>query len=209
MKAINKKGMTNLELMTLLALIIVLGAILLSAFAKNGSKQKYDVLIKNTNNLASTLIKFNNQYPEYSNDVYLAYAIKENASQEFLNPFGGDKYCDKYESKLETLNGKKYVTLKCGEYIVYKHQIGTSSYKIYKVGSWELTALDGENETLRLYNYYKNGKLALSDYKPISEFLIEYNKNEGKKIYRIDMLTDVELITKVVYRNRKLVKEIS
>lgn len=206
----NNKGMGRTELITVLAFILVIIAVCLGIFFNAHSKHKYNMFVKNANNLSSILSQFRDAYPVYGDTIYLKDAIDENATKEIANPFSSEKYCDSYETKLEIINDNRYLTFKCGDYVIYKHQPGTGVYQIYKVGSWSEKIPETSVESMFVYNYYNdNGFLVFNEYLQLPEFLENYNENEGTNIYKLSDITSNNVVAKSVYRSRSLVKEIS
>ena len=206
----NNKGIGTVELITMLGFILVILAIGLGMFFNNNDSHKFDVFIKNASSTFVALSQFRDTYPKYGNIVYLKEAIDNDSMKEIKNPFSEGKYCDLYETKLEVINNTRYITLKCGDYIIYRYKPNNGPYQIYKVGSWVENITDDGIESGFVYNYYDNNKnLVFDEYLQLPEFLENYNNNEGTNIHNINDISNDKLVSKVVYRSRTLVKEIS
>ena len=105
---------------------------------------------------------------------------------------------------------ERYVTLKCGEYIIYEQNVNSDEYDIYKVSDWQEDIDDIEFiQSTKLYNYKNSdGNMALSNFVTSRELIDLYNKNEQKDIKDLKEvdLSNVSIITKTYYRTKKLAK---
>ncbi len=211
MKTINNKGKINLEFITILAFILVIIAVVGFFASLNNYSRKYDVLRQNARDFASKVAMFRNEYSNYHKEIYLKDLVAVNYIKAFKNPFNGDKNCDLYESKVFFASDKeRYVTLKCGEYIIYEQNVNSDEYDIYKVSDWQEDIDDIEFiQSTKLYNYKNSdGNMALSNFVTSRELIDLYNKNEQKDIKDLKEvdLSNVSIITKTYYRTKKLAK---
>jgi len=211
MKMKNNRGLVVPELMAILAFIAIILAVGSYFAFKGGDSRKYDVFIQHARDFSSKVASYRNEYIKYYDEIYLYDLVSDNYIQPFKNPFRGGGNCDLYESKVVTkLNGERYVTLKCGDYLIDSQKASDNSYKVYKVSNWKETMGNAEMmESSKLYNYEKDGKLVLKDYVILKEFISLYNENENKNITTLDDidLNKHNILTKTFYRTKELVKE--
>lgn len=137
---------------------------------------------------------------------YLFYLDKNGFIGNVTSPFSGSK-CDKYESYVNIHSPKK-VSLKCDEYLLE----GTyqDSYTIYEVSEWQDEKETGDAEIM--YNYKKDGKEVNEEYLQEGAFVQIYNEQEGKAYKAVSEIyenvpSNIEIISKVFYRDKKIVKE--
>lgn len=192
------------------AILIVIVVVVICVFFYAAPKQKYNLFVSHANNLWLELTQFRDAYPGYGDIVYLKDAIAEGEINYIINPFSTGEYCDPYETKLEVRNYDRYLTFKCGDYVIYKSNHDGVTLQMYKVDSWSEEMTDSDTETTFVYNYYDDdGILVLDEYLHLPNFIEAYNQNEGTNIINIKGIPSSVIDTKVVYRSRHLIKEIS
>ena len=206
MRRINNKGFNKTEFMIILCVLSILIALAVKVALDN---------TKNYGSFKTIANKFANAVAQYKDktaiqkDEYSLYEIEEKGYiEELTNPIGSET-CDKYESFVSIKNNnKKEITLVCGENIL--EGIQGDSYKIYEVSSWSDTREKDYNDGELLYNYKENGKEVLSSYVPRKSFIALFEERTGKKITDIQSIKSYgkELLNKVAYREKKLIKEI-
>lgn len=208
MKKINNKGFGKIEFMTILGLIAVLIAL--------GSKLAVDTG-KNYSGFKSTATSFLNavalykdMYTKDSNIYYLNEVIEKGYITDLKNPIDAESNCNRYESYVKVPTpSNKVIHLDCGNYLVEGTQ--KDGFKIYEVGQWKDTKEQGDNDTDTLYNYKKDGIVIFDEYLPERTFIEQYfDKNHIliKSPFDLSENTEVELLTKNVYRTKKMVKEL-
>lgn len=206
----NNNGLVLPELLAILAFILLIIAFAGYASFQNGDKRKYEVFAQNARDFGTKASTYRNERIKYFNEIYLIDMVDDHYIKSYKNPFGGGE-CDLYESKVVfSSNGEKHVTLKCGDYLVDSQVWSSGNYKVYKVSNWQEKVGDSlEAETVRLYKYQKNGTEMLTEYVVPKKLVITYNKNENKNIRTIDQISgeNIEVIGKIFYRTKKLVKE--
>ena len=206
MKKINKRGFTIKEFMFMLAFLAILIAI--------GTKIVLDCT-KSYGSFKTLANTFANAVAKYKDQVILKeeYSLYEVEQEEFIeeitNPFDKSEVCDKYESFVEMpeINTKK-VTLLCGNYLTEALQ--NEYYNIYEVSEWSKTKEEGYNDNSVVYNFKLNGNLMLKEDVTERTFIQKYNEVMGEVISNPNDLNskkNVELVSNVVYREKKLVKE--
>lgn len=211
MKVKNNKGLVLPELLAIIAFIAVIFAFVAYVSFQNGDKRKYEVFAQNARDFATKVSTYRDEYVRYYEEIYLEDIVSANYIKPFKNPFSGGGNCNLYESKVVTISSsERYVTLRCGNYLIDSQTVSSGNYKVYKVSDWqEEIGNDLEAETAKLYNYEKNGKLVLEKYVVIKEFITLFNDNENKNIKSIEQidLKNYNVVTKTFYRTKKLVRE--
>lgn len=204
-KQIRNAGFTKAEIIVMLCAILVLLAIGVKVLSDNQNTSNYSMLKRQAENFAYKVSVYKDMYPREDNTYYLDYLIDDKYAISLSNPFDKNDECDRYESFVKIENGKKNITLKCGNYLAVGVLDG--HYSIYELSEWQEEAVSGEVSIL--YNYKKNGKVVIDRYMVDNEFVDFYNKQENANIYSIADIddSDIELLTKTLYRERKLVKE--
>ena len=207
-KKINKKAFSKVEFMIMLAFI----AILISV----GSKLALDSS-KNYSTFKTAVNKFANAVSMYKDKAIIPkteYSLYETEKagfvEELKNPFDKSEACDKYESYVDITNpNKKNINLVCGEYLV--EAVQGEKYKIYEIGEWSEEKEATSNDGNILYNYKIGSNLVLNEFVPEKTLLILYNENNKSNYNSISDLKNsgVELATKMVYRHKKLLKELN
>lgn len=206
----NNKGLVLPELLTILAFIAVIFAFGAYVSFKNGNERKYEVFAQNAREFATKVTTYRDEHIRYDNEIYLSELVNNNYIKAFKNPFGGGN-CNLYESKVVfTSSNQRYVTLRCGDYLIDSQLVSSGNYRVYKVSSWqEKIGNSIEAETAKLYNYKKNGSIILNDYVVEKELIEKFNINENKSIKTIDDIndSDITIVKKSFYRTKKLIKE--
>lgn len=208
---INNKGLALRELLVVIAFFAIVFAFGAYSSFKGGDNRKYEVFAQNARDFATKVSTYRNEHIRYDDEIYLEELVNSNYIKPFKNPFSGGGNCNLYESKVTIVtDSEKYVTLRCGDYLIDSQLVSSGNYKVYKVSKWqEKIGNDLEAETSKLYNYEENGKALLDKYVSEKELITLYNKNENKNIKSIEEidLENYNIVTKTFYRTKKLVKE--
>ena len=179
--------------------------------SKNGDKRKYEVFAQNARDFVTKSASYRNEKIKYFDEIYLIDLVDDFYIKSYKNPFDVRGNCDLYESKVVfSSNGDKHVTLKCGNYLIDSELWSNGNYKVYKVSDWsEKIGGSLEAETVRLYKYQKDGVDMFNDYVVTKKLVETYNQQEGKNIRNIEQINEenIEVISKIFYRTKKLVKE--
>lgn len=208
MKEKNNRGFGKVEFMTILGLIAILIAIGSKMAVDTG--KNYSAFKSTATNFLDAVAMYKDMYTKDSNIYYLNEVIEKGYSSEIKNPMDGTMNCDKYESYVEvpSPNNKK-IHLECGEYVVEGSQ--NDGFKVYEVGKWKDKKENGDNDTNTIYNYKKDGVVALDKYVTERTFVqLYFEKNKSSIISPFDISgrEGLELLTKNVYRTKTLVKEL-
>jgi hypothetical protein len=205
-KKINKKAFSKGEFMVMLAVVAILLAIG-SKIALDGSKS-YGSFKTVANSFANAVAKYKDK-AIIQKEEYNLKEVKDNGYIEDLkNPMDKSESCDMYESYVSIKdNSNKAIKLVCGDYVV--EAVQGKSYKVYEVSEWSETHENKYNDGDMLYNYKENGNLVLPEYVSIKTFYALYEEKTGYKITDLNSVksSGKELVSKPVYREKKLVKE--
>ena len=203
---INKKnkGFGKFEVLTLIVLLFGIFAYLMYVLLGGVDKQKFTIMKENavrlSNTVGTNISSFHN-----SDVVYLEEVIEEGFLKKIKSPFSsGD--CDLLESKVEMVNDKFLVTLKCDDYLIDKASINSlNNINIYKVGEWELNKKSNFEEK-KLYNCIKDEKEIYPKYKEENLFISHFNKDNNTNFYSINEIQNCTVVDKMFYRDKQLVE---
>lgn len=202
---INRKGFMRYEMLSVMAVFLIVFSIVVIIAFNYSRNEGFYVMKNNALTFATTGSSY--QYEIGSDTSYLVQLIDSSLFNEMKNPHGGDKYCDKYESKLEIIGGSKYVTLQCGKYLISKQKINGSEYKFYKVGRWSENKLTSDFEKKTVYTYISNNEYGMSEFYEKDLFIYMFNKKMNTNYQSIkDIKNDYKIDNKTLYRKKKLVK---
>lgn len=200
----NNRGFGTYEILTVFVMILIIVAILLARVFNTDYKEKYDLMENNARMFALTAANLNAVDGNYS-VYYLQMAIDQKLFSNMKNPFKGSKYCNPYASKVSVSSNKKYVTLECGNYLIYEQDSLEKPYVIYQVGKWTSSEIKGERQEAILYNYKEDG---FPENLEEDIFLYEFNKLKGTSFQRISEIPAEYQITKETkYRYMKKVND--
>lgn len=202
-----KKGFGSYEVLTVCVMLLIIVVVALAYVFKTNYKEKYDVMEYNAKMFSLTV---SNLYMQDGTQsvYYLQEIIDEKLSSNIKNPFQGDKYCDPFSSKVEIVDGKKFVTLECGNYLVYQQDSLKSPYTIYQVGAWSTKKKADDNQTVVFYNYLEDGESLFEENLEEAIFLYEYNKETGTSYTSIADIPNQDNIVKTTrYRHMEKVSD--
>ena len=207
----NRKAFVLSEILAFIAVVAVIFAIVGYLISKNADKTQYKVFVQNARQFATKVSTYRDEHVKYYNEIYLLELVKNNYIKAYQNPFGGGKYCDLYESKVVIrTSGERYVTLKCGDYLIDSQKVSSDGYQIYKVSEWKESKDSSQStESAKLYNYKKNGVVVLENYVNDKKFIEIYNDYENQNIKDITEINsiNISIMSKTFYRTKELVQE--
>ena len=200
----NRKGFGKFEVLTMIVLLLCIFAYLMYSILGGANKQKYTTMKDNAirlgNVTATNISSFRNQDTVYLEEVIDEQLLKKNIKSPFSS-----KDCDLTESKVEIVEGKALVTLKCDQYLIEKYA-SSSEPDIYEVGEWSLKKNDDSEEKV-LFNCIKDGKEIYPNYYEELYFVSKINKDYSTSYYFADNVKDVcEVVIKSFYRTKKKVE---
>lgn len=200
-----KRGFGTYEVLTVFVMLLIIVVVLLARVFKTDYNEKYDVMQSNAKMFALTAT--NLYMEEGTEDVYyLQKLIDKKLLSNIKNPFQDSKYCNPYASKVFIKNNRKYVTLECGNYLIYEQDSLDYPYAIYQVGSWSSKEMEKEYQKSVFYNYQVDGKMVFKEYLEEDIFLYEFNKLYGSSFEDISSVAQEYQISKEVkYRYMKKV----
>ncbi len=204
----NKKnrGFGAYEILTVFVMLLIIVVVMLARVFKTDYNEKYAVMENNARMFAltATNLYIEEEIPKV---YYLQMIMDKKLLSNIKNPFKGKKYCDAFTSKVEIENDKKYVSLECGNYLIYKQNYLDKSYNIYQVGKWSSKKIDGEIQSEIFYNYMKDGKKVFSDNLDASIFLYQFNKLNGTDYEDIkEIPKQYEILKEKKYRYLKKIR---
>lgn len=202
---INKRGFGTYEVLTVSVMCLIIMVVILSVTFKSNDHEKYKVMISNARTFGSSINSFDEGFSK-SHEYSLRELVDKGMISKLKNPFVGDKYCDMYESRIAIVNDKKYVTLRCGEYIIFNQYIGDHEFKVYKISAWSNEQHSAKDISKIGYNYTVNGKKIYDEYYSENSFIYMYNLTNNTKYKTISEMNDVGLDKKILYATLKLVK---
>lgn len=194
-----KRGFGTYEMLTVFVVILIIVVICLSFVFKSDYKEKYAVMEYNARMFA---LSANNLSIETGSHgpFYLQELIDQRLSSSIKNPFKGSKYCDSLLSKVVIKKQKKYVTLQCGNYLIYNQDTLDKEFTIYQVGSWKKGNSDDENVQVEdFYNLVEDGKNLFDEDLEEGAFLYSYNMKKGTTY---DSINDIPEKNKLVHEVR-------
>ncbi len=202
----NNKGFGKLEVIILLLLFIIVfagGAYMILGGANN---QKFTTMKENGWSF-SKIVATNISSFHYPNVVYLGETYDEGLLHKVKNPFGSG-YCDESESRIDTEDGKPYVTFKCGKYLIdHTTYDDAEDVHFYEVSEWSETKPEGKDvEERTLYNCADGDELLSDKYHEELYFVYLYNKEYGTNAFFAADVNQCEVLSKTFYRTHKLVQ---
>ena len=203
----NNKGYGKFEVLTVIVLLMGIGSFLAYIILGNSDSQDFGAMRKDASSFSKTVVNNLNSFEKIKNVYYLGEIIDDGLMQTIKNPFGsGD--CDVYESKIDVDGQMKYLTFKCGDYVINKVNTRDNKYDIYKVGVWTEEAVEGESQMLNGFNCDENGKMVFDNYMEEGAFLIALSKLYGANIDTVEMANNYcKVSNKTLYRSLELVNE--
>lgn len=204
----NNKGFGRNEIITVMALLLILFAGGGYMILNGASGQKMDTFRKNAMNF-SVNVATNEASFRNSKVVYLEEVIDEKYGSKIKNALGSG-YCDSTQSRVNTVDGETYATLLCGDYLIDNAQFkGDDDVPVYKVSKWSEKKIEGDNVEERvLYNCVDDGKELFDtyyeDYYLVYKIYKQYNE-DFRYVNNIKNICKVE--EKTFYRTKELVKE--
>ncbi len=204
----NNKGFGSKEILTVSVVCFILAAILLVFAIRSSNGQKYRVMEYNARvfGISATTYQMENN----NNVVYMAELLENGLFSQVKNPFGNEKYCDAFESKVEYQDEKKYVTLQCGDYLIDHQLVSSEKYSIYKVSNWVDKKESDTMQTQTFYNYKEDSKDGFDQSYNEEMFLYVFNKKMNTEYTKIsDIPIKYQVYSKVLYRTKNLVDVVS
>ena len=202
----NNKGFAKYEALTVFALILIILAIGLNFVSNSGSPQKYNTMRKSAQNFATAVAGNLDAFDVYFNEHYLSETIDNEFIGNIKNPLGSGN-CDIDESKVEVVEGKRFVTLKCGDYLIdNEDDTILKGMKIYKVGKWSSKKTNDDDQEVVVYNCKDNNEEVFDNYYQKYNFLYYINKKYNNSYTDISSIDSTcKVVEKTMYRTKELV----
>ena len=206
---INKRnnGFGAYEMLTVCVMLLIIVVVALAYVFKTDYKEKYKVIRYNAKmfGLSVSNLSF---VDESKNVYYLQELVDSKLYSNVKNPFQGDKFCDNYLSKVEIQENKKFVTLECGNYLVYNQDVADKKYAVYQKTEWSSKKHKNDNQETVFYNYQIDGKDVFDRWLEKDIFLYEYNKKNGTDYLDISEVSgEASVQEKTMYRYVKKVSD--
>lgn len=206
---INKRnnGFGAYEMLTVCVMLLIIVLVALAYVFKTDYKEKYKVIRYNAKmfGLSVSNLSFAD---ESKNVYYLQELVDSKLYSNVKNPFQGDKFCDNYLSKVEIQENKKFVTLECGNYLVYNQDVADKKYAVYQKTEWSSKKHKNDNQETVFYNYQIDGKDVFDRWLEKDIFLYEYNKKNGTDYLDISEVSgEASVQEKTMYRYVKKVSD--
>ncbi len=207
----NNKGFAKYEVLTMVAVLIILFAIGFNFIINSANTQKFKTMRSSAQSFANTVAGDTDGFDVYFNEHYLSEVLDNKMLKAVKSPFSG-KSCDVDESKVFVLDGKRLVTLKCDQYLIDNEDDSLGGkMKIYKVGEWTDKRVNEDDQEMKVYNCKDkvSGKEVFDDYYQEYNFIYKVNKKFAKENASIDSVksTTCEVVEKTVYRTKELADE--
>lgn len=203
----NNLGYGKFEIIVIIIVLLFIGAFLAYTILSSVDEpQRFSIMRKDAYVFAEVVIT--NLEDTEKETITLAEAVDEGLIGNVQNPFDKGQ-CSIYESKIEILNNSKYLTFKCGDYIINKVDIKEKKYDIYKVTKWHEKATDKNSKSEKVYNCNgTDGKLLFDDYLDANSFIYALRKTYNVDINSLeDAKKSCDVIEKNMYRDYELVDE--
>lgn len=203
----NEKGSSGYEFLVVSVVCLILSAIILFIAIKSGDAEKMQVFRYHANRVALSSISL--EYQNSQDTIYLEDMIDQGLISPLKNPFGGEKWCDIEESKVEFIDGKRCVTLQCGNYLIYQQPVGEETYVIYRVDEWS-TKKQGNTDEKKVYNLQIDQKDIFAKYYEEDLFISKVNNQFHTNYQTLEEIkSDYQVHVQTVYRKRTKVSEIT
>ena len=201
----NKGAFIASELITIIVVCLVLFAIISIIIYQSSNSEKFHIMKYNASNLATSFTGYG--LNNIDNDTaYLKELIDNGVHTEIKSPFNGASKCSSIDSYVKSVDSKKYVTLKCGSYLIDNQYVGEKEYKIYKISDWSLEKPDSKNiEERKKYNIEEKGSEVYSDYYDEDLFIYIVNKDNNTSYSKLDDIKkNKKVVEKTFYREKKV-----
>ncbi len=198
-----EKGFSAAELLGVALVVLVVAAIFLIIALQTSYDEQYQTLQNSATQFVIQATGF--QFQDTKSEIFLKELIDKEAISPIKNPFHNPKFCDTANSKVRfASNGvDKYVTLKCGEYLIEDQSAADKTFTIYKTSEWSEKKKNDDDEEIVLYNYKKDGKDGFSDFYEANMFLYALNEEYGTSYWDISVVpATYGVYSKTFYRTK-------
>lgn len=194
------------ELATVFLLILVAVAFLMYVIIDKSKNLKYDSLRNNAISFSDTVNKNQDSFKNYR-IVYLDEVVNEQLMSNIKSPFSSKK-CDVTQSYVELeSNNKRYVTLTCDNYVLYRYNSTEGNYNIFKIGEWRSERKSNQDEEKVLYNCIDptTGEVIYGDYYEANYLLYKINADYDKSYNDVSKINDsiCKIDSKIFYRDQE------
>lgn len=210
-KKLSNKGFGAYELLTMAMVTLILSFIVLQIALNSQKGEKYKVFAYNAKMMGTNAISMQmlEDAEDASTSLYLSKMIEEGIVVDIKNPFDGDRYCNREESKVVFEDDKKFVDLRCGNMVIQNMALGDTKADIYEVSDWKTKRESKKDVERTFYNYQKDNKDVLEKDLEEALFIETVNETLLKKYQSIEEIKkDLKVVEKTYYRSEKKVKTV-
>lgn len=203
---INNKGIGAYEVVCTCVICLIIALIILSITFKTKDNEKYEVFMSNARTFGLSVDLEDEKFVNKS-EVTLKEMIDIGVMSKLKNPFiGSSKHCDLFDSRVTISKRERYVTLKCGNFIVFNQFVGDTNYRIYEITNWSREKKTSKDIVKVGYNYIVDGEKVFDDYYRESMFIYMYNEANNTNYESISQMDGVTIDKKKFYASLKLIK---
>ena len=198
-----EKGFSAAELLGVALVVLIVAAIFLVIALQTGYDEKYKTFQSSATQFGVNATGF--QFQDTKDEIFLKELIDKEAISPIQNPFNNPKFCDTANSKVRfDSNGvDKYVTLKCGDYLIYEQSVSDKKFTIYKTSEWRENKKHDDDEEKVLYNYKKDGKDGFDEFYEANMFLYALNEENGTSYWDVSVVPEeYGVYSKKFYRTK-------
>lgn len=179
----NKK----VEVVVLICSILFVVSYLMYTFIDGAYNTKFNNFKRDAMSFCYTVMNNNNIFNE-KNTVFLEEVIDEGLMTNIKSPFSSN-LCDSTQSKVEKIDSRWFVTLKCDDYLLDNLDMSYGDNQVvYRVSDWEKETNEKSSEEKILYNCIdKTTKNSiLEKYVDEDYLLYRVNKRYNKEFLNIN-----------------------
>lgn len=200
------KNYTKYETVIVILLVLLIFTILFNCLVTGTSAKSFDTMRKDVLSFGK-VVNTNANFYHNPDRVSLSEAIAEKTISQIKNPTGGGGYCDETESKAIINNGQYLVTLRCGDYLIENGSLtNIDEEKIYKVGEWQETKIEGAEKKTLFNCTDESDKEIYPEYYDELYFVYKVNQDKGTNYYFASDVTACKTVKKEFYRTKEVYK---
>lgn len=202
----NNRGLGRFETIVIVLVLLVIFAFLFKVILDGASRKDFDTMRSDAASFGKA-VTTNADFYHNSGAVSLGEAVGEKTIAKIKNPVGKG-YCDESESRVMLNEGKYYITLRCGDYLIEHTDLtAVDKAKVYEVSAWQEKEMTGADKTT-LYNCENGGKELYPEYYDEQYFVYKINQDNGTNYFAASSVEKTcKVLSKEMYRTKKEVEE--
>ena len=206
------KGFGVFKLYPLIPIIIVAAFAILVITFRPSYNERYKIFRSNARTFALTIGRSDLYIG--NTPVSLLELIDSGHLGHIKNPFIGDAHCNIADSFVQMRSSSIYVTLRCGNYLIYNQDVSEISYHIYRiVVDWQEERPRGDRayiDQLMMFNYQVDNHLVYERFYPEEVFLYKFNRRNNTEYTNINEIpNEFNIIERRFFRLRRPVGQIT